>query len=82
MFDIPRRLKWLEASAEGRAWLRDFPARAAACVYQGALRPEPPRSESYDSLVSPVTQSDKTPAGLKWQFPQAESDHEAEALRR
>jgi streptomycin 6-kinase len=33
-------------------------------------------------LVLPVTQSDKTPAVLKLQFPHPESDHEAEALRR
>jgi hypothetical protein len=31
--DIPRRLKWLEASSEGRAWLRDLPARVQAWIY-------------------------------------------------
>ena len=82
MFDIPRRLKWLEAWAEGRAWLRDLPARVQACVDLWALRPEPPYSDSYVSLVLPVTQSDKTPAVLKLQFPHPESDQEAEALRR
>jgi len=82
VFDIPRRLKWLEAWAEGRAWLRDLPARVQACVDLWALRPEPPYSDSYVSLVLPVTQSDKTPAVLKLQFPHPESDQEAEALRR
>jgi streptomycin 6-kinase len=82
VFDIPRSLKWLEAWAEGRAWLRDLPARVQACVDLWALRPEPPYSEAYVSLVLPVTQSDKTPAVLKLQFPHPESDHEAEALRR
>src|SRR5260370_30685071 len=82
MFDIPRRLKWLEASAEGRAWLRDLPARVQACADIWALRPQPPYTESYVSLVLPVTQSDQTPAVLKLQFPHPESEHEAEALRR
>jgi len=82
VFDIPRRLKWLAASAEGRAWLRDLPARVQACVDQWALRLEPPYTESYVSLVLPVTQSDQTPAVLKLQFPHPESEHEAEALRR
>lgn len=82
VFDIPRRLKWLEASSEGRAWLRDLPARVQACVDLWALRSEPPYTESCVSLVLPVTQSDKTPAVLKLQFPHSESEHEAEALRR
>jgi streptomycin 6-kinase len=81
VFDIPRRLKWLEASSEGRAWLRDLPDRVQACVDLWALRPEPPYTESYVSLVLPVTLTDKTPAVLKLQFPHPESEHEAEALR-
>ena len=82
MFDIPPRLKWLEASSEGRAWLCDLPARVQACVDLWALRPESPYTESHVSLVLPVTQSDKTPAVLKLQFPHPESEHEAEALTR
>ena len=82
MFDIPGRLKWLEASTEGRAWLRDLPTRVQACLDLWTLKPESPYAESYVSLVLPVTQSDKTPAVLKLQFPHPESEHEAEALRR
>ena len=82
VFDIPRRLKWLEASTEGRAWLRDLPTRVQACLDLWTLKPEPPYAESYVSLVLPVSQSDKTPAVLKLQFPHPESEHEAEALRR
>jgi streptomycin 6-kinase len=81
VFGIPPRLKWLEASPEGREWLRDLPARVQACVDLWALRPDPPYAESYVSLALPVTQSDKTPAVLKLQFPHPESEHEAEALR-
>ena len=82
MFNIPSRLKWLEASLEGRAWLRELPACVQACVELWSLAPEPPYTESYVSLVLPVTQSGKAPAVLKLQFPHPESEHEAEALRR
>jgi streptomycin 6-kinase len=82
VFDIPPRLKWLEGSSEGRAWLGGLPSRIQACADLWALRLAPPYTESYVSLVLPVTQSDKTPAVLKMQFPHPESDHEAEALRR
>jgi hypothetical protein len=56
--------------------------RVQACADLWALRPEPPYTESYISLVLPVTQSDKSPAVLKLQFHHPESEHEAEALRR
>src|SRR5216683_637056 len=81
VFDIPRRLQWLEASAEGRAWLRDLPSRVQACADLWALRTEPPYTESYVSFVLPVILEDKTSAVLKLQFPHPESEHEAEALR-
>ena len=80
LFDIPLRLKWLEKSSEGRAWLGDLSSRIQACADLWALRLEPPYTESYVSLVLPVTQSDKTPAVLKLQFPHPESEHEADAL--
>jgi streptomycin 6-kinase len=81
-FEIPRRLKWLERSSEGQAWLSDLPGRIQTCAELWALRLEPPYRESYVSLVMPVTLTDKTPAVLKLQFPHPESEHEAEALRR
>src|SRR6266481_8181852 len=49
VFDIPLRLKWLEASPVGRAWLRDLPARVQACADLWALQPGPPYPESYVS---------------------------------
>jgi streptomycin 6-kinase len=81
VFAIPPSLKWLEASPDGRVWLRDLPARVQACADLWALRPGPPYTESYVSLVLPVTLRDKTSAVLKLQFPHSESEHEAEALR-
>jgi streptomycin 6-kinase len=81
LFDIPRRLKWLEGSSEGRAWLHNLPSRVQACADLWALRPEPPYAGSHVSLVLPVTLADRTSAVLKLQFPHSESEHEAEALR-
>jgi streptomycin 6-kinase len=81
VFDIPLRLKWLEALPEGRAWLRELPARVKACADRWGLRSEPPYTESYVSFVLPVTLPDKTSAVLKLQFPHSESEHEAEALK-
>jgi streptomycin 6-kinase len=81
-FDVPVRLKWLEASSEGRAWLGDLPRRIQGCADLWALQLEPPYTESYLSLVLPVTLTDKAPAVLKLQFPHPESEHEGEALRR
>jgi len=82
VFDIPPRLKWLEASPEGRAWLRDLPARVEACADLWSLQPGVAYPGSQVSLVLPVTLEDETPAVLKLQFPHSESQHEAEALRR
>lgn len=80
-FEIPPRLKWLEGSSEGRAWLGDLPSRIQACADLWELRLDPPYAESYVSLVLPGTRSDKTPVVLKLQFPHSESEYEAEALK-
>jgi streptomycin 6-kinase len=82
LFDLPSRLKWLEESSEGCAWLGELPARVKHCADLWSLRLEPPYQESQVSIVFPVTRSDRSPAVLKLQFPHAESEHEAEALRR
>ena len=83
MFEIPARLKWLEMLPEGRAWLRDLPARVQTCVDLWALQQTgPPYAGAYVSYVLPVIRRDKSSAVLKLQYPHAESEHEAEALQR
>lgn len=82
MFTLPARLKWLEQSAEGRAWLQDLPGRVETCADRWRLRLQPPYSGSQVSIVFPATAVDGSPAVLKVQFPHNESEHEAEALRR
>lgn len=82
MVDLPPRLKWLEHSSEGRAWLRQLPAHVKACVDRWGLRLQPPYKDSYVSIVFPAGLADGSPAVLKIQYPHPESEHEAEALRR
>jgi streptomycin 6-kinase len=82
MFELPPRLKWLEKYPGGREWLRQLPTHVKACADRWSLRLAPPYQESYVSIVFPVQVSDGSHAVLKVQFPHAESEHEAEALRR
>jgi streptomycin 6-kinase len=82
MFDLPPKLKWLEASSDGREWLRQLPAHVNACADRWSLRLEAPYQESYVSIVFPVAVADGSPAVLKVQFPHPECAYEAEALRR
>jgi streptomycin 6-kinase len=81
MFQIPSGLKWMEASVNGRAWLRDLPSRVTACLEKWRLRLEAPYERSYVSLVLRVARTDGSPAVLKIQYPHRESDHEHDALR-
>jgi streptomycin 6-kinase len=82
MVALPPRLKWVENSSEGRAWLRELPAHVKACVDRWGLRLDPPYKDSYVSIVFPAALADGSPAVLKIQYPHPESEHEAEALRR
>lgn len=82
MFALPPKLKWIENSSDGRAWLRELPARVKACADRWGLRLEPPYQDSYVSIVFPAALADGSPAVLKIQYPHPESQHEAEALRR
>ena len=81
MFQVPSALKWMEKSPEGREWLRGLSFRVAACVNKWALSLEAPCQQSFVSIVFPARLSDGSPAVLKVQYPHAESEHEAEALR-
>ena len=81
MFEIPSGLSWLEASVDGRQWLRDLPSHVTACVEKWGLRLEAPYRQSYVSLAMRVTSRDGSPAVLKIQYPHRESDHEHDALR-
>jgi len=81
-FDLPSRLNCLEASPEGRDWLRKLPSAIDCCLGRWALRLDRPYEQSNVSIVFPATAADGSTAVLKIQFPHAESKFEAEALRR
>src|SRR5215470_10237506 len=81
MFQVPAALKWMENSFTGREWLRALPARVAACRENWKLELEEPYQDSFVSIVFPASRRDGAPVVLKVQYPHAESEHEAEALR-
>ncbi|HEY0701123.1 MAG TPA: aminoglycoside phosphotransferase family protein, partial [Micromonospora sp.] len=81
-FPLPPRLGWLRDEESGRRWLAGLPETVAACVDRWSLRVGMPYQDSLVSLVLPATRADGSPAVLKLQFPDRESEHEATALRR
>ena len=74
-------LAWLDASPEGRAWLARLPSLVEACVERWGLVAGEPYVYAYASLALRVRTPDGKPAVLKIQFPDRESEHEADALR-
>lgn len=74
-------LAWLGASAEGRAWLDRLPALVRGCAEAWRLDVGEPYTYAYASLALRARLPDGTPGVLKVQFPDRESEHEADALR-
>ena len=79
---IPDALKWLRSSAEGSAWLDALPRLVHACTAAWVLQVGKPYAASSVSLALPATRADGSPAVLKIQFPDRESEYEADALAR
>jgi len=79
---IPDALRWLRSSAEGSAWLDALPRLVDACTAAWVLRVGKPYAASSVSFALPATRADGSPAVLKIQFPDRESEREAEALAR
>lgn len=82
VFEIPLKLKQIEASSGGRKWLKELPHRVNACADLWSLQLQPPYKDSQVSIVFPCVLPDGLPAVLKIQFPHPECEHEAEALKR
>ncbi len=80
--EIPASLAWLRGRADGRAWLDALPDLVGACAASWELRLGEPFDGSFVSLAVPAVDANGAAAVLKVQFPDRESEHEAEALRR
>ena len=77
---VPRGLEWWRAEPGGAAWLERLPQVVVECVERWSLtlgRPFEPATIAY---VTRATLADGTPAVLKLNFPETESEHEPDAL--
>ena len=79
---IPAGLARLQGVEEGAAWLRSLPRLIEETAELWSLRVGHPYPYAYASLVLEVTAADGRDCVLKLQFPDRESEHEAEALAR
>ena len=76
---VPRGLEWWRDEPGGADWLARLPRLVAECAKRWSLRLGDPFEPAHISLVVPVVQNG-TPAILKVNFPEPESEREADAL--
>jgi streptomycin 6-kinase len=79
-YDDHAGLQWLRTCDAGRAWLAGLGRLVDECARRWGLTLGPPFAHAYTSLTMPVVISGETPAVLKIQFPDPETEHEARAL--
>ena len=77
---VPAGLRWWRSQPGGADWLARLPRLVAECCAQWDLAPGAPFTPTTISYVASVTRADGTPAVLKVNFPEPESEHEAAAL--
>ena len=80
MTAVPRGLAWWRERPGGAAWLERLPRLVAECAERWELAVGAPFQPASIAYVAPVTRADGTPAVLKVNFPEPESEHEAGAL--
>jgi streptomycin 6-kinase len=78
---IPSGLDWWREVPDGAEWLASLPSLVEACADRWSLRVGAPFEEGHVSLVVQVECEDGTPAVLKINFPEEESEREPDALR-
>lgn len=78
---IPRGLEWWMSAPGGPEWLASLPSIVDSCAERWSLRVDEPLEGGNVSHVLAVELPDGTPAVLKISFPDAESEHEPDALR-
>jgi streptomycin 6-kinase len=81
MIRVPRGLEWWRDEPGGRAWLERLPVLVEECAREWTLMLEHPFEPAHISFVCPVTLPDGRRSVLKVNFPEQESEHEADALR-
>jgi streptomycin 6-kinase len=77
---LPERMDWLRGTETGRAWLASLPSVAAECADQWNLVLGDVFPDAFVSAPIAATLGDGTEAVLKLQFPDRETEHEADAL--
>jgi streptomycin 6-kinase len=80
MIEVPERLHWWRETPAGAEWLASLPRLAEECAEQWLLRLAKPYRGGNVSLTVPAERADGTLAVLKINFPEEETDHEADAL--
>jgi len=80
MIAIPEWLEWWRKTPEGADWLDRVPAIVAELANRWQLDVGEPFGDGSVSLAVPVRRSDGSPAVLKVNFPDRETEHEADAL--
>lgn len=80
MIGVPDGMRWWAEEPGGAEWLARLPSLAAECAERWSLRLGAPFEPGHISLVVPAERADGTRAVLKLNFPETESEHEADAL--
>ena len=80
MIRVPDALEWWRQEPGGAEWLERLPRLAAECAEQWSLRLGEPFTGGNVSLTVAAEGADGTPAVLKINFPDPESEQEADAL--
>lgn len=76
---IPQGLAWWRDHPGGEC-LASLPSIVESCAERWSVRVGVPFEDSHVSFVVPVDQADGTPAVLKINFPDTESEHEPDAV--
>jgi streptomycin 6-kinase len=77
---VPDGLSWWAGVPGGAAWLDTLPRLVEGCVHDWSLTLGMPFAPGSIAWVAPAELPDGTRAVLKLNFPEAESEHEANAL--
>jgi streptomycin 6-kinase len=77
---LPEGLEWWREEPGGAEWLESLPRLVETCVEQWSLTLEPAFEPAHISLVVPAALPDGRAVVLKVNFPDEESEHEADAL--